>query len=130
MKSIMMIVLMACLFPYIFAMLARVYGGFKFSEHQQQSRQFLAQLSGKAERANEIQQNSLQSLLIFLPAVWFATHMMVPLVLVHKICLFYLLSRVLYALCHLSEWRILAVVMAFLAFCCCVFLFALTIYFV
>lgn len=129
MKSIIIVVLIACIFPYIFVVLARIYCGFKFTQHCQQPRQFLAQLARRTKRANAIQQNSFESLLVFLPAVLLSLQVMTPLILVHQICIFYLMCRVAYVMCYLADWAILRLVMCFLSLLSSLFLFILAIYF-
>lgn len=128
MQSIIIVVFITCLLPQFFTLLARIYAGYNpFRPLSNTEKLTLA--SGLAGRALFVKKNSMQGLLIFLPAIWFALHVMVPLLVVYQLCAGYLVVRLLHAICYLAEWKILAGVMELLAFCCCVLLFALSIYF-
>lgn len=129
MQGLLIIILICCLFPYLFAFLARWYGGFKFSQHHQQPRIFLTQLTGLAERANAIQKNSFESLTLFIPAIIFALHTMISLHLVYQFALFYLVSRIFYAISYLANWGLLRSIFWLLSLMSCIMLFGLAIYF-
>lgn len=128
MQSIIIMMMLACLFPYVFAILARKLGGFKLKQHHQQPRLFLAQLQGVAERANAVQANSFESLVLFLPAVLIALQVILPMAIIQLLCIGYLTFRTLYAICYLANWAILRSIMWWLAFMCCMMLFGLSIY--
>ena len=58
--GIIYLILIACLLPYVFTILAKVTGGFKPRDNQN-PRDFLAKTTGLAARANAVQQNSFES---------------------------------------------------------------------
>ena len=60
--------------PYVFTILAKVTGGFKPRDNQN-PRDFLAKTTGLAARANAVQQNSFESLPLFIAAVLMAEYM-------------------------------------------------------
>ena len=63
-SSIIYIILVACLLPYAFTVIAKFTGGFQPVDNQN-PRDFLANTKGIAARANAVQQNSFESLPYF-----------------------------------------------------------------
>ncbi|EEB5978416.1 hypothetical protein GKG53_22735, partial [Salmonella enterica] len=76
-SSIIYIILVACLLPYAFTVIAKFTGGFQPVDNQN-PRDFLANTKGIAARANAVQQNSFESLPLFLTAILMAEYMVVP----------------------------------------------------
>lgn len=66
--SVITAMLVACLLPMVFAYVAKMLGGFNVKDNTN-PREFLARQTGAAARANAAQQNSYESLPIFLAAV-------------------------------------------------------------
>ena len=56
-SGIIYLILIACLLPYVFAMIAKKTAGFKAKDNQH-PRDFLAKTTGLAARGNAAQQNS------------------------------------------------------------------------
>jgi Predicted membrane protein len=73
-SSIIYIILVACLLPYAFTVIAKFKGGFQPVDNQN-PRDFLANTKGIAARANAVQQNSFESLPLFLTAILMAEYM-------------------------------------------------------
>ncbi len=62
--GIILIIIVACLLPYVFTLIAKSKGGFK--QDNQNPREFLAKTTGLAARANAVQQNSFKAYLCLL----------------------------------------------------------------
>ena len=58
-SGIVYLILIACLLPYVFTMIAKKTAGFKGRDNQN-PREFLAKCDGLAARANAVQQNSFE----------------------------------------------------------------------
>ena len=61
-SSVVLAMMVASLLPLVFAILAKVFGGFK-SKDNANPREFLGKQTGAAARANAAQQNSYETLL-------------------------------------------------------------------
>ncbi|MDO4223383.1 MAG: MAPEG family protein [Acinetobacter sp.] len=128
MKVIIATLIINLLFPLIFAALARILGGFRW-QHHAHPRQFLANTTGMAARANAVQQNSFENLLFFIPAVVFAIYMMIPIYVVQMLCIAHLIFRLLFAVSYVLNWSILRSIMWFLAAACNGYLLFLAYYY-
>jgi len=64
-SGIVYLIIIACLLPYVFAVVAKMAGGFK-REDNQNPREFLAKTTGLAARANAVQQKVLKACLYLL----------------------------------------------------------------
>ena len=69
--GIILIIIVACLLPYVFTLIAKSKGGFQAKDNQN-PREFLAKTTGLAARANAVQQNSFESLPLFIAAILMA----------------------------------------------------------
>ena len=88
-SSIIYIILVACLLPYAFTVIAKFTGGFQPVDNQN-PRDFLANTKGIAARANAVQQNSFESLPLFLTAILMAEYMVVPEYFILRLgCIYY-----------------------------------------
>lgn len=101
-NEIIYLILAACLLPYIFTLIAKIAGGYKAADNQN-PRDFLAKTTGLAARANATQQNSFESLPLFIAAVLIAEYMVVAQVWIILFGTAYLIFRVLYGLCYLAN---------------------------
>jgi uncharacterized MAPEG superfamily protein len=120
-QGVVYLILAACLLPYVFANLAKVFGGFKIADNQN-PRGFLANTTGLAARANAIQQNSFESLPLFIAAVLLAEYMVVPQFLIMMLGIAYIVLRILYAICYLANWSSLRSVVWLLSMACPIWL--------
>ena len=64
--GIIYLILIACILPYVFTIIAKVAGGFTLADNQN-PREFLAKTTGFSARANAVQQNSFESYRCLLP---------------------------------------------------------------
>ena len=105
-SGIVYLIIIACLLPYVFAVVAKMAGGFK-REDNQNPREFLAKTTGLAARANAVQQNSFESLPLFIAAVLMAEYMVIPQVVVMMFGIAYIVLRIIYGICYLANWATL-----------------------
>lgn len=116
-SGIVYLILIACLLPYLFAVIAKMAGGFK-SEDNQNPREFLAKTTGLAARANAVQQNSFESLPLFIAAVLMAEYMVIPQVVVMMFGIAYIVLRIIYGICYLANWATLRSIVWMLSLLC------------
>ncbi|MDP1445027.1 MULTISPECIES: MAPEG family protein [Acinetobacter] len=116
-SGIIYLILAACLLPYVFTMIAKKAGGFKAKDNQN-PRDFLEQSTGVAKRANAVQQNSFESLPLFIAAVLMAEYLVMPQSLIMTFGIGYLIFRVLYGICYLANWATLRSIMWLLSMLC------------
>ncbi len=125
-SGIIYIILAACLLPYVFTGIAKMASGFKARDNQN-PREFLAQTKGVAARANAAQQNSFESLPLFIAAVLMAEYMVVPQGIIMTLGLAYLVLRVIYGICYLANLAMLRSIIWCLSLLCPIFLLIITI---
>ncbi|AWD69891.1 MAPEG family protein [Acinetobacter schindleri] len=116
-SGIIYLILAACLLPYVFTMIAKKAGGFKAKDNQN-PRDFLEQSTGVAKRANAVQQNSFESLPLFIAAVLMAEYLVMPQSLIMTFGIGYLIFLVLYGICYLANWATLRSIMWLLSMLC------------
>ncbi|APX64041.1 MULTISPECIES: MAPEG family protein [Acinetobacter] len=116
-SGIIYLILAACLLPYVFTMIAKKAGGFKAKDNQN-PRDFLEQSTGVAKRAHAVQQNSFESLPLFIAAVLMAEYLVMPQSLIMTFGIGYLIFRVLYGICYLANWATLRSIMWLLSMLC------------
>ncbi|PUR00232.1 hypothetical protein DCL20_12630 [Acinetobacter schindleri] len=116
-NGIIYLILAACLLPYVFTMIAKKAGGFKAKDNQN-PRDFLEQSTGVAKRAHAVQQNSFESLPLFIAAVLMAEYLVMPQSLIMTFGIGYLIFRVLYGICYLANWATLRSIMWLLSMLC------------
>ena len=124
--GIIYLILIACLLPYVFTILAKVTGGFKPRDNQN-PRDFLAKTTGLAARANAVQQNSFESLPLFIAAVLMAEYMVIPQSFIMTLGIAYLILRIIYGICYLANWATLRSIIWTLSMLCPVCLLLLII---
>lgn len=120
-QGIVYLILIACLLPYVFSLLARLFGGFKVEDNQD-PRAFFAKTTGLAARANAAQQNSFESLPLFIAAVLMAEYMVIPQILIMMMGIAYIVLRILYGICYLANWSSLRSVIWGLSMACPIWL--------
>ena len=125
-SGVILIILVACLLPYVFTLIAKSTGRFQ-AQHNQNPREFLAKTTGLAARANAVQQNSFESLPLFIAAILMAEYMVVPQSVVMTFGVAYLVFRVLYGICYLANWATLRSIVWLLSMLCPVALLLLII---
>lgn len=119
--GIIYLILIACLMPYGFTILAKMMGGFNLQDNQN-PREFLAKTSGLAARANAVQQNSFESLPLFIAAILMAEYMVINQGLTMLLGIAYLVLRLIYGICYLCNLSTLRSIIWFLSMTCPVFL--------
>ncbi len=70
-SGIIYLILIACLLPYVFTIIAKKTAGFRAKDNQH-PREFLSKTTGLAAHANAAQQNSFESLPLFIAAILMA----------------------------------------------------------
>ncbi len=100
--------------------------GFRARDNQN-PREFLAKSTGLASRAHAVQQNSFESLPLFIAAVLMAEYLVLPQSLVMTFGIAYLIFRVLYGICYLANWATLRSIVWLLSILCPVTLLLLII---
>ncbi|MEK5782113.1 MAPEG family protein, partial [Acinetobacter baumannii] len=71
-----------------------------------------------ASRANAAQQNSFESLPLFIASILMAEYMVVPQSLVMTFGIAYLVFRVIYGICYLANWSTLRSIVWLLSLLC------------
>ena len=122
----MYIILAACLLPYAFTMIAKLSGGFTLRDNQN-PREFLAKSTGLAARANAVQQNSFESLPLFLTSVLMAEYLVTPAVITYYLSIAYLVLRLLYGLAYLTNLSTLRSILWLLSMACPILLLLLSV---
>ncbi len=125
-NGVIYLILAACLLPYVFTIIAKKAAGFRARDNQN-PREFLAKSTGLASRAHAVQQNSFESLPLFIAAVLMAEYLVLPQSLVMTFGIAYLIFRVLYGICYLANWATLRSIVWLLSILCPVTLLLLII---
>lgn len=120
-------VMVACLLPYVFAILAKQVGGFDFKKDNHHPREFLAKTTGLSARLNAVQANSFESLPIFIGAVLFATYCFVPQNIINALAWLYVVLRVIFGVAYAYDLALFRSVVWGLSMICCLQLFYLSI---
>lgn len=124
--GIIYLILIACLLPYIFTIIAKASGGFKAADNQN-PREFLAKTTGLAARANAVQQNSFESLPLFIAAILMAEYMVVSQHLIMMLGIAYIVLRIIYGICYLANISALRTIIWALSLACPIILLLLVI---
>lgn len=123
MSYAVMAMVVASLLPFVFALLAKVTGGFDFKRDNANPRAFLAQTKGMSARLNAVQANSFESLPIFLASVLVAMHCFVPQAVVNVLAWLYVLLRIIYGLAYAFNMATFRSLIWGLSMFCCLWLF-------
>lgn len=116
-SGIIYLILIACLLPYVFTVIAKKNAGFKGRDNQN-PRDFLAKTTGLAARANAAQQNSFESLPLFIAAILMAEYMVVPQTVIMTFGIAYIVLRIVYGICYLANWATLRSIVWILSLLC------------
>ncbi len=125
-SGIIYLILAACLLPYVFTFIAKRAAGFKSSDNQN-PREVLARSTGVASRAHAVQQNSFESLPLFIAAILMAEYMVIHQQYIMTFGIAYLVLRVIYGLCYLANWATLRSIIWTLSMLCPICLMLLVI---
>lgn len=118
--------MLASVLPLLFAILAKVLGGFGVADNSH-PRDVVAKYTGRAARANAAQQNSYESLPIFLASVIVAMLFFVPQVVINYLAVMYVMLRVIYGIAYIVNLPTLRSIIWTLSMACCFMLFYLAI---
>lgn len=116
-SGVIYLILAACLLPYVFTLIAKKSARFRAKDNQN-PRAFLEKSTGLASRANAAQQNSFESLPLFIASILMAEYMVVPQSLVMTFGIAYLVFRVIYGICYLANWSTLRSIVWLLSLLC------------
>lgn len=125
-SGIILMIIVACLLPYVFTLIAKSKGGFQAKDNQN-PREFLAKTTGLSARANAVQQNSFESLPLFIAAILMAEYMVVPERFILTLGWAYIIFRVIYGICYLANLATLRSIIWFFSLLCPILLFVITI---
>ena len=118
--------MIASVLPLLFAILAKVLGGFGVADNSH-PRDVVAKYTGRAARANAAQQNSYESLPIFLASVIVAMLFFVTQVVINYLAVMYVMLRVIYGIAYIVNLPTLRSIIWTLSMACCFMLFYLAI---
>lgn len=116
----------ASLLPLTMAAFAKVSGGFGFADNAH-PRHFLQNTTGISARANAAQQNSYETLPVFLVAVVVAMLFFVPQSIINTLAWLYVMIRVGYCIAYIINLPTFRSVLWVLSIICCLMLFYLAI---
>ena len=116
----------ASLLPVTMTMLSKVFGGFHLADNAH-PRDFLQQTTGTAARANAAQQNSYETLPVFLAAVLVAMLFFVPQLIINTLAWLYVLIRIGYCVAYITNLATFRSILWVLSIACCLMLFYLAI---
>lgn len=117
--------MVATLMPLFFAYIAKHLGGFRMADNQH-PRQFLHHLTGKAARANAVQQNSYETLTAFLVSVVVAMLFFVPQSVVNHLAVMYVVIRFAYGMAYILNMPTFRSILWALSMACILLLFYLS----
>ena len=116
----------ASLLPLAMALSAKAFGGFNLADNAH-PRDFLQGTTGAAARANAAQQNSYETLPVFLAAVLVAMLFFVPQLIINTIAWLYVLIRIGYGVAYIANLATFRSILWVLSIACCLMLFYLAI---
>lgn len=116
----------ASLLPWAVSVVAKVSGGFKVRNNAH-PRDFMQGVTGTAARANAAQQNSYETLPIFLVAVLTAMLFFVPQSIINVLAWLYVLIRIGYCVAYITNLALFRSILWMLSMICILMLFYLAI---
>ncbi|WP_201598627.1 MAPEG family protein [Psychrobacter vallis] len=116
----------ASLLPWAVSIVAKVSGGFKIRNNAH-PRDFFQHTTGMAARANAAQQNSYETLPIFLAAVLVAMLFFVPQLIINTLAWLYVLIRIGYCVAYITNLATFRSILWVLSMACSLMLFYLAI---
>ena len=120
-NTIIIIIMVACLLPYVFSIIARISSGYDSKLHDN-PREHVNKAQGLAARANAVQKNSFEGLSLFLTAILLSDYLVIPDHLVIQIGIAYLVLRIIYGMCYLMNLKALRSIIWLLSTLCPVIL--------
>ena len=114
------------LLPLVMALTAKIVGGFGLSDNAH-PRDFLQNTTGMAARANAAQQNSYETLPVFLAAVLTAMLLFVPQSIINVLAWLYVMIRIGYCTAYITNLSTFRSILWVLSMACCLMLFYLAI---
>lgn len=118
--------MVASILPFVFAILAKMLGKFELADNAN-PREALSRLTGRSARANAAQQNSFETLPIFLVAVLVAMLFFVPQAIINKLAWLYVIIRIGYGAAYIANLATFRSILWALSIACCLMLFYLAI---
>ena len=118
--------MIASALPFLLAMLAKALGGFGMADNSH-PREVVAKFTGRAARAHAAQQNSFESLPVFLASVIVAMLFFVPQIVVNYLAVMYVALRLMYAIAYIVNLPTLRSIIWALSMACCFMLFYLAV---
>lgn len=116
----------ASLLPWAVSVVAKIFGGFKIRNNAH-PRDFLQHMTGAAARANAAQQNSYETLPVFLAAVLVAMLFFVPQLIINTLAWLYVLIRIGFCTAYITNLATFRSILWVLSMACCLMLFYLAI---
>ncbi len=116
----------ASLLPLAMAMTAKIFGGFSLADNAH-PRDFLQRTTGASARANAAQQNSYETLPIFLAAVIVAMLFFVPQSIINTLAWLYVVIRIGFCVAYIANLSIFRSILWVLSMICSLMLFYLAI---
>lgn len=116
----------ASLLPLAMAMMAKIIGGFHLADNTH-PRDFLQRTTGAAARANAAQQNSYETLPVFLAAVIVAMLFFVPQSIINTLAWLYVLIRIGFCVAYITNLATFRSILWLLSMACPLMLFYLAI---
>ena len=116
----------ASLLPWVMSIVAKASGGFKIRNNAH-PRDFFQHATGVAARANAAQQNSYETLPIFLAAVLTAMLFFVPQSIINILAWLYVLIRIGFCVAYITNLSTFRSILWTLSMACCLMLFYLAI---
>ena len=116
----------ASLLPWVMSIIAKASGGFKLRNNAH-PRDFFQHTTGMAARANAAQQNSYETLPIFLAAVLTAMLFFVPQSIINILAWLYVLIRIGFCVAYITNLSTFRSILWTLSMACCLMLFYLAI---
>lgn len=116
----------ASLLPLAMALTAKAIGGFNLADNAH-PRDFLQGTTGAAARANAAQQNSYETLPVFLAAVLAAMLFFVPQLIVNTLAWLYVLIRIGFCVAYITNLAMFRSILWGLSIASCLMLFYLAI---
>jgi len=116
----------ASLLPWVMSIIAKASGGFKIRNNAH-PRDFFQNATGMAARANAAQQNSYETLPIFLAAVLTAMLFFVPQSIINVLAWLYVLIRIGFCVAYITNLATFRSILWTLSMACCLMLFYLAI---
>lgn len=116
----------ASILPILFAMLAKVLGEFHMADNAH-PRETVAKFTGRAARAHAAQQNSFETLPVFLASVIVAMLFFVPQVVINNLAVMYVVIRIAYGIAYIINLPTFRSILWGLSMVCCFMLFYLAI---